>query len=301
MKIQGEKIAELYFSLKPYNEYLDDVGFLSKFVSTSISTFVTFTNPFFRTRPNLDEDELQIILHFDYTEAVNDSIEHNLKFFVSDDSQTFTRETKFYIKGANLQLTLSEGYDNMVFMNYLILAFIILGFIALFISLFSENWIGIELIHTFQFCFFYFVLLEDIDEKQVKYLWYLQFSNGYNEAVNDQLTLYEYLDFSKKTYLMNYRKEMMLNLNIATLIFAIPFILLMVKLLRPVFMDCFTSKSEKNQQNSKAKTQKAKYPSKLDYFLSSEFIVGKLFVTFNLVFMNQILFSFFIEQTPNLQ
>lgn len=107
MKIQGEKIAELYFSLKPYNDYLDDVGFLSKFISTSISTFVTFTNPFFRTRANLDEDELQIILHFDFTEAVNDSIEHNLKFSVSDDSQSFTRETKFYIKGANLQLTLS--------------------------------------------------------------------------------------------------------------------------------------------------------------------------------------------------
>jgi len=56
-----------------------------------------------------------------------------------------------------------ESESNIIPLNYVMLVLVILAFIAMFVSLFTNNWIGIETLNTFQFCFFYYVLLGDID------------------------------------------------------------------------------------------------------------------------------------------
>ncbi len=44
MKIQGQATADLYFSLRPYNKYLLDVGFLSRYLSSSVTSISSMIN-----------------------------------------------------------------------------------------------------------------------------------------------------------------------------------------------------------------------------------------------------------------
>ena len=92
---------------------------------------------------------------------------------------------------------------------------------------------------------------------------------------------------------MDMRQEIMVNLNYACLLFFIPIILIIIKLLRPVLSGTSNPKNAKTSSRQIIPQRNPTSP-KVDYILSSEFIVGKVFVTLNLILMNQIIFSFFI-------
>lgn len=98
---------------------------------------------------------------------------HNLTLTIYDRSHQYTLNTSFYMVGTNLRLNVLDSYGDLIPLNYVMLVLVILAFLVMFISLFTQNWIGIETLHTFQFCYFYYVLLQNIDERQVTYLSFL--------------------------------------------------------------------------------------------------------------------------------
>jgi len=114
-------------------------------------------------------------------------------------------------------------------LSYVLLSGIVVGYLLFFTSLLSESWIGIELMNTLQWIFLYFFLFDNVESCLSSYIHILKLSLGYNKLTDD-VSPYVHYTFHDQLWRFGYVKQFFFNFNFSALLFALPVIMVPLKL-----------------------------------------------------------------------
>lgn len=199
-----------------------------------------------------------------------------------------------------------ETQDMHETLPYVLLSGIIVSYLLFFISLLSESWIGIELINTLQWMFLYFFLFENVESYLSSFIHILKLSLGYNNLKGD-VSPYVHYTYHDQLLRFGYVKQFFFNFNFSALLFALPVIMVLLKLLfdwrnknQSLSKKAFTRIKKKEEER---KGKKKSSISLCDWFrnkdfLSFDFIIGRLLLSFVMINLLQTVLSFFIQLSP---